>query len=118
MELNVSCDDLVISDHSLISTHASFIEEDVVRKLVNFRPINRVNPQDIRNGINNIVCDIMGRSEYTFDSITNDINHELMSLLENLEPLKEKSLFVLKQHPWFTDEMSVLKCEKRRLEKQ
>lgn len=118
LDLTEPIDDLILSDHSIISVQLSLVKDDILRKTTTYRPISKVNPENVRNGLLSIVSSLMENGTDPLESVVSQLNSDLTKLLDKLAPYKTKRLAVRTKHDWFSDEMSDLKREKRRLEKQ
>ena len=118
IEFTVPCDDLILSDHSIVSMRLSLQRDDIQRQSINYRPLKKVNPQDVRDRLSSITSNTVYDSIDTIDNTLSSLNQDLTKLVDDLAPFKMKRLATRKQHVWFREELPTLKHNKRRLEKQ
>ena len=118
MDSSEPVEDLVFSDHSMVSLFLSFQKEEIKRKTLSYRPIKNVDPSDVRKGLSTIVSTSLQSTSSSLENAVSQIDAALHSLLEELAPIKTKRLTSRSKHPWFSDDASNLKQRKKRLEKQ
>ena len=106
-----------ISDHSLITFFYNVPKKpDLVNKKIQFRNYKNVNLNDLKNDISTFLSTV----DYTLPSVNlvNEYNSHLKDLHDKHCPLLNKLVRVDLSNPWYDSSISVLRKERRKMERQ
>ncbi|KAG7498680.1 hypothetical protein JOB18_017353 [Solea senegalensis] len=115
---NLTLSDLAISDHRAITM-------DIVTptptpsqiRSITFRNLKSLNPISFSS----FISESLSRSSLSTDSTTIELvdhyNQSLSSCLNQLAPLKAKTVSFSASAPWYTPDLHQLKCKRRQLER-
>ena len=112
---SVEVTDMGISDHFGISFHIDIPKPHVMRKTVNYRELNKINKDDFRSDIRNSFASL---GNLKTEDLVHIYNANLETILNNHAPLKSKEILERQDAKWYNNDISLAKCERRRLERK
>lgn len=106
---------LPFSDHSLLTfnVNLSLSKSNPLRK-INFRQIKDIDLDNLSHLIDNLPCT---DNLHSPEQLLSHYNTHLHSILNNLAPLKTRSVSFTHSAPWFTPKLRQLKAKGRELER-
>ena len=121
--ISKSCQDIVISnptsgpwmsDHCLVQCYCSLPNMYVVHEVTQYRKI-KINISEFRSSLL-LNLDSLHSCEH-LDDLLDQFNHTLTTTLDEFAPLQTKMVTKRPRQPWFTQDLNILKRNKRRAEK-
>ena len=112
--LSTPTSDFFIVDHSFISTCVSVAKASVVRKTITYRRIKQLESEDFRLDLSYICKDLLSCSP---SDLPVQYNTRLKETLNKHAPLVTKRVSTRIKRDWYTPETSMMKKDRRKLEK-
>ena len=114
---NVHITDPVISDHFAVHCALAIKKSNFPRKEISYRKVNQVDRENFREAIRNSPLMNFERINTT-EELSNLYENTLSLLLEQHAPLKRRVITLRPAAPWYNEEITSQKTERRRLERK
>ena len=114
---NVHITDPVISDHFAVHCELAIKKSYFPRKEISYRKVNQVDRENFREAIRNSPLMNFEQINNT-EELSNLYENTLSLLLEQHAPLKRRIITLRPAAPWYTEEITSQKAERRRLERK
>ena len=105
-----------ISDHCTVDLFLRFKTLRPIRKQIQYRKLKNIDIQSFKQDI--LVSELANVNLNDPNILVEQYNGILSELLEKHAPLKNKTIVIRQQVPWFNDEIKAQKLERRNLENQ
>ena len=115
---SVNAEDHGFPDHFPVFINTNLAKPPAPKKSISYRRIKTINPETLRDAISQSSLVTTNFDDFPLDHQVNLYHHELSAILDELAPLKTRTIACRTNAEWFNEEIRKAKQERRQAERK